>query len=64
MIIMIAIKDIEMPASCEDCHCTYDRWDGETRCCLGSSYIDWTKRPLDCPLVEVNIDEADNTKEN
>ncbi len=49
---MIAINNMNMPKSCEDCRCTFDRFDGSTKCILGAKRIDWTKRPKDCPLVE------------
>ena len=41
-----------MPKSCEECRCTFDGFDGSTKCILGAKRIDQAKRPKDCPLVE------------
>ncbi len=37
---MIAINNMNMPKSCEECRCTFDGFDGSTKCILGAKRID------------------------
>ncbi len=53
---MVAIKDINMPKSCDTC--SFNREDSQSRdyCCINWADLRWVKsgkRDEDCPLIEV-----------
>ena len=57
---MIAIKEMKMPNSCSECNLT-TRKTWNYACSINLKDIDCTetKRPKDCPLVEVGVDIGD-----
>ena len=57
---MIAIKEMKMPNSCSECNLT-TRKPSTYACSINLKDIDCaeTKRPKDCPLVEVGVDIGD-----
>ena len=57
---MVAIKNFRMPKSCHDCNCNMDTiaisYDDPIGCLFTRKTYNWglTKRPSDCPLVEID----------
>ncbi len=57
---MVFISNMEIPKCCEDCPCTQESVTGDTLCCLGAKEVDFSKRPKDCPMKELNTDDLLN----
>lgn len=58
---MVAIKDFEMPKSCNECSFHEESDYGDYCEILCKDILNYEKRKSDCPLVEINEVKDDKT---
>ena len=58
---MVAVKGMDMPLSCGYCPLKQFIIGIGDDCLVGAKETEYQKRPHDCPLIEVQIQEANAT---